>query len=100
MRSFRISRSALIFLLLILNVCPEKSLLILSVPVSIFKIKSFIMIRHLKRIIILTGLFVISSRFVQAQEHKLIKKWESDTILKVPESDLYDAENKVLYVSN
>ncbi|MEJ0107042.1 MAG: ATP/GTP-binding protein [Bacteroidota bacterium] len=58
------------------------------------------MTKHLKRIIILTGLFFISSRLVHAQEHKLVKKWESDTVLKVPESVLYDAAGKVLYVSN
>jgi DNA-binding beta-propeller fold protein YncE len=75
-------------------------LLFLSVPVSIFKTKFFIMTMHLKRIIILTGLFFISSRSVHAQEHRLVKKWESDTLLKVPESVLYDAQGKVLYVSN
>ena len=30
----------------------------------------------------------------------MVKKWESDTVLKTPESVLYDAEGKVLYVSN
>lgn len=35
-----------------------------------------------------------------AQEHSLVKKWETDTILPVPESVLYDALGKVLYVSN
>ncbi|OQP44716.1 ATP/GTP-binding protein [Niastella yeongjuensis] len=35
-----------------------------------------------------------------SQEHQLVKKWETDTLLKVPESVLYDAENKVLYVTN
>jgi sugar lactone lactonase YvrE len=35
-----------------------------------------------------------------AQEHQLIKKWETDTILKVPESVLYDKGSQVLYVSN
>jgi sugar lactone lactonase YvrE len=34
------------------------------------------------------------------QQHQLIKKWESDTILKVPESVLFDAGNNVLYESN
>lgn len=33
-------------------------------------------------------------------QHKLTKLWETDTLLKVPESVLYDDENKVLYVSN
>lgn len=35
-----------------------------------------------------------------AQEHKLVKLWATDTLLKVPESVLYDAGNKVLYVAN
>ncbi len=43
---------------------------------------------------------MIASLVVNAQEHQLVKKWESDTLLKVPESVLYDADNKVLYVTN
>ncbi len=42
--------------------------------------------------------FTISS--VSAQQLKLVKKWETDTTLKVPESVLYDAGNQVLYVAN
>jgi sugar lactone lactonase YvrE len=37
---------------------------------------------------------------VNAQKHELIKKWESDTLFKVPESVLYDGANQVLYVAN
>lgn len=33
-------------------------------------------------------------------QHSVTKLWESDTLLKVPESVLYDGENKVLYESN
>ncbi len=33
-------------------------------------------------------------------QHELVKKWETDTLLKTPESVLYDAKAKVLYVSN
>jgi sugar lactone lactonase YvrE len=36
----------------------------------------------------------------EAQKHELVKLWETDSVLKVPESVLYDYENKVLYVSN
>jgi hypothetical protein len=43
-------------------------------------------------------LFAISA-FVSAQ-HQLVKLWETDTLMKVPESVLYDAAGKVLYVSN
>ena len=34
------------------------------------------------------------------QKHELILKWESDSLLKVPESVLFDKANQVLYVSN
>jgi hypothetical protein len=37
---------------------------------------------------------------MSAQEHKLIKKWQTDSVLKVPESVLFDIKNNVLYVSN
>ena len=43
-------------------------------------------------------LFVFAE--AQAQQHQLIKKWQTDTLLKVPESVYLDAANKVLYVSN
>lgn len=33
-------------------------------------------------------------------QHKLVKKWETDSLMKVPESVLYDESNKVLYVAN
>ena len=35
-----------------------------------------------------------------AQTRKLVKLWETDSLLKVPESVLLDVDNKVLYVSN
>ena len=35
-----------------------------------------------------------------AQKHELVKKWETDSVLKVPESVLFDSKNNVLYVSN
>ena len=35
-----------------------------------------------------------------AQEHSLVKLWQTDSILKVPESVLFDAVGKLLYVSN
>lgn len=34
------------------------------------------------------------------QKHELIEKWESDSLLKVPESVLFDKTNQVLFVSN
>lgn len=35
-----------------------------------------------------------------SQEHALVKLWQTDTLLKTPESVLFDAAGKVLYVSN
>jgi DNA-binding beta-propeller fold protein YncE len=35
-----------------------------------------------------------------AQKHELVKKWESDSVFKVPESVLYDPDHQVLYVTN
>jgi len=52
----------------------------------------------MKSILSVTFLFFISaSLFAQ---HSVTKLWETDTVLKVPESVLLDADNKVLYVSN
>lgn len=45
-------------------------------------------------------LFVIFISQISVAQHSLVKLWETDTLLKVPESVLFDAENKVLYVSN
>lgn len=36
----------------------------------------------------------------RAQEHQLVKKWQTDSVLKVPESVYFDAANQVLYNSN
>ncbi len=33
-------------------------------------------------------------------QHQLVKIWETDSVLKVPESVLFDANNKVLYATN
>lgn len=44
--------------------------------------------------------FLLTNCHVYAQKHKLVKIWETDTLLKVPESVLYDAANGVLYESN
>jgi sugar lactone lactonase YvrE len=47
----------------------------------------------------LLGALVLATG-AQAQDHKLTQVWESEASLKVPESVLFDARNKVLYVSN
>ncbi len=52
----------------------------------------------MKPILFVTILLCIcASLFAQ---HSVTKLWETDTVLKVPESVYFDAENKVLYVSN
>ena len=43
------------------------------------------------------GLFNYTSAFAQ---HQLVKLWETDSVLKVPESVLFDAAKKILYVAN
>lgn len=53
---------------------------------------------HMKKYFLVT---LLSFIFIAAQaQHQLVKLWETDSILKVPESVLYDGKNKVLYVSN
>ena len=51
-----------------------------------------------RSLLMLTAVSCISI-YAMAQ-HELIKKWETDTTLKTPESVLYDAKGKVLYVAN
>jgi hypothetical protein len=55
---------------------------------------------HMKKHLATTGAFILATLFTYAQEHQLVKKWETDSLLKVPESVLYDADNKILYVTN
>jgi sugar lactone lactonase YvrE len=51
-----------------------------------------------RSIAILSALLVASA--AQAQSHQLVKKWESEANLKVPESVYFDGKRKALYVSN
>lgn len=37
---------------------------------------------------------------IASAQHQLVKLWSTDTILKVPESVLFDGKNNVLYVTN
>ena len=53
----------------------------------------------MKRPIFFALLLVITTS-INAQTHQLVKKWETDTIFKVPESVLYDPDHRLLYVSN
>ncbi|HTQ64868.1 MAG TPA: hypothetical protein VMI12_08715 [Puia sp.] len=49
---------------------------------------------------LLIFLLLLSYNNSRAQGHQLVKKWQTDTVLRVPESVLYDGTNKVLYTSN
>jgi sugar lactone lactonase YvrE len=51
--------------------------------------------RKLSLLVLLAFLFTTTW-----SQHALLKKWESDTLFKVPESVLFDADNNVLYVTN
>src|SRR6187397_707267 len=51
----------------------------------------------LRSIIVLLALLSSTTVFSQ---HQLVKLWETDSVLKVPESVLFDAANKVLYATN
>jgi len=56
----------------------------------------------MKKILSRTALLIViffNSSLLFAQ-HKLEKLWETDSVLKVPESVLFDADNKVLYAAN
>jgi hypothetical protein len=53
----------------------------------------------MKNVLLLLLLFFILTEKLVAQYH-LIKVWETDSILKVPESVLYSPEHMVLFVSN
>ena len=54
----------------------------------------------MRKITFCLSLLLACCQFTFAQEHQLVKKWETDSLMKVPESVLYDAGAKVLYVSN
>lgn len=45
--------------------------------------------------------FILFCSFsINAQNHQLVKKWETDSIFKVPESVLFDAGSNTLYIAN
>jgi len=43
---------------------------------------------------------ILSTSSLLFAQHKLEKIWETDSVLKVPESVLFDGDNKVLYATN
>lgn len=54
----------------------------------------------MKKLILLTTAFIFIVISGRSQQHQLVKRWQTDSVLKVPESVLLDAGNNVLYVSN
>ena len=51
----------------------------------------------LRSVIVLLALL---NNTIVFSQHQLVKLWETDSVLKVPESVLFDAANKVLYATN
>src|SRR5688500_2423506 len=58
--------------------------------------------RNMKKLFngILFSATLLFASCAHSQTHQLVKLWETDSILKVPESVLYHAETNALYVSN
>ena len=54
----------------------------------------------MKKLLILTTALIFIVVTGRSQQHQLVKRWQTDSSLKVPESVLLDAASKVLYVSN
>jgi hypothetical protein len=52
------------------------------------------------RIIGAVATIIFAAASAHAESHRLDKKWETQAQLKIPESVLFDAQRKVLYVSN
>lgn len=52
----------------------------------------------MKKLVIIPLLLL--SSVILAQTHQLVKKWETDSVFRVPESVLYDPDHQILYVSN
>jgi DNA-binding beta-propeller fold protein YncE len=54
----------------------------------------------MKPVLFIAVILLVCISNVLFAQHTLVKLWETDSMLKVPESVLFDGENKVLYVSN
>lgn len=51
-----------------------------------------------KIFLLLVSVYLVT--FLPAQNHRLVKLWQTDTLLKTPESALFNPANNFLYVSN
>ncbi|RYG05350.1 MAG: ATP/GTP-binding protein [Chitinophagaceae bacterium] len=54
----------------------------------------------MKKQMLVLGLMLAFSQLTNAQDKKLVKLWQTDSVFKTPESVLYDPANQVLYVTN
>jgi hypothetical protein len=54
----------------------------------------------MKKYLLTLAIALACSAICNSQAHQLVKLWETDTLLLVPESVLYDAGRNILYVSN
>ena len=64
------------------------------------KIQKYFYMKKIFLLVVLTLSTVVLSNSALAQQHQLIKLWQTDTLLKIPESVLFNAANNFLYVSN
>src|SRR6478752_3742025 len=55
------------------------------------------LMNRISTLLVLALLVTLSS---MAQSHSLVKLWQTDTLLKTPESVLFDEKAQLLYVSN
>lgn len=54
----------------------------------------------MKKVFIFLFFATCCSFIVKSQNHQLVKKWETDSVFKVPESVLFDKAANVLYIAN
>ncbi|MGF2412750.1 SMP-30/gluconolactonase/LRE family protein [Ferruginibacter sp.] len=54
----------------------------------------------MKFAILFSVFFIFCTTAVKSQNHQLVKKWETDSVFKVPESVLFNKAGNVLYVAN
>lgn len=54
----------------------------------------------MKLAILFSAFFIFCFSNVKSQNHQLVKKWETDSIFKVPESVLFNKAANILYITN
>ncbi len=63
-------------------------------------LQPFTIFQCMKKYLLTLAVAMVFSVVGICQSHQLVKLWETDTLLRVPESVLYDAGRDILYVSN